>query len=67
MKKREKIHDLRKTLKPFENKWVALTPDNKRVVSSGKNLIEVAKKTYEEDVVYMKVLPSGVSYAPTSL
>jgi hypothetical protein len=64
---KHKNYDLRKILKPFENKWVALTSDNKKVISSGKTLVEVSKKTQDKNAVFMKVFPFGVSYAPLSL
>jgi len=65
--KTSKNYDFRKILKPFENQWVALTADNKKVVSSGKTLIDVSDKTKGKEVVYMKVLPFDVAYAPVFL
>lgn len=63
-----KNYDLRKILKPFENKWVALTPDNKKVVASGDSLKETALKVREsEKVIFMKVLPFNLLYAPSIL
>jgi hypothetical protein len=62
-----KNYDLRKILKPFENKWVALTSDNKRVIGHAKSLEELTKKTLNKDAVFMKVLPFSPSYAPTTL
>lgn len=63
----EKI-DLSKLTKNFEYKWVAISPDYKRIISSGKSLREVADKIKEKDknkVVFHKVIPAG--YAPLSL
>lgn len=64
-----KNYDLRKLLKPFENKWVALTPDNKKVVASGNTLKEAASRIGEKDreVMFMKVLPFKPLYAPLAL
>lgn len=63
----EKI-DLSKLTKHFDYKWIALSPDYKRIVSSGKSLQEVMEKIKEKDrnkVVFHKVIPMG--YAPLSL
>lgn len=65
--KAEKNYDFRKLLKPFENQWVALTVDNKKVVSSGKTLMDASVKAKGKEVVFMKVLPFDSAYAPTSL
>lgn len=57
--------DLSKLLDQFKNKWVALSPDYKRVVSSGDTLESTAKKLKETDrdrVVFHRVLPG--SFAP---
>lgn len=62
-----KNYDFRKLLKPFENQWVALTVDNKKVVSSGKTLIDASVKAKGKEVIFMKVLPFDSAYAPTSL
>lgn len=66
-KEAKKNYDLRKILKPFENKWVALTSDNKKVVSSGDTLNQAASGAKSKNIVFMKVLPFHVSYAPTAL
>lgn len=60
--------NLAKILKPFENKWVALSPDYKKVLSSGKTLAETESKLNSkiaEKVVFHKVMPAG--YAPHAL
>ena len=57
--------NLSKLLKPFANKWVALSSDYKKVVSSGDTLESAARKIKETDrakVVFHKVLPKG--FAP---
>ena len=62
-----KNYNLTDLLKPYVNKWVALSPDHKEVVSSGDTLEETAAKIKEKDVVFMKVFPLDALYAPTSL
>jgi len=65
-----KNYNLIEILKPYANKWVALSPDHKKVVSSGSTLSNTAKKIkrYRKDeVVFFKVLPFNASYAPTIL
>ncbi|MFH1956350.1 MAG: DUF5678 domain-containing protein [Patescibacteria group bacterium] len=66
-KETQKNYDLRKILRPFENKWVALTPDNKKVIASGDTLNETASKVEKKDVIFMKVLTFRASYAPLIL
>lgn len=47
--------DLSKILKPYENKWVLLSFDMKRVLAAGKTLAEAKgkyKKTLDEVVIY---------------
>ncbi|OHA02633.1 MAG: hypothetical protein A3J58_02790 [Candidatus Sungbacteria bacterium RIFCSPHIGHO2_02_FULL_52_23] len=59
--------DLSKLLDKFKNKWVALSPDYKSVLSSGDTLEMTAnklKKTDREKVIFHRVLPSG--FAPFS-
>ena len=63
-----KAPDLSQILKPYENKWVAFSPDYKNVVSSGETLKETSLKLSEKDrenAIFYKVLPP--SYAPTFL
>ena len=56
--------DLRRVLKKeMENKWVALSADYKKVFGSSEDLALLTKKIGTEKVVYMKVLPSDVSFA----
>lgn len=66
-KKCSKNYDLRKILKPFENKWVALTSDNKKVIGHANSLKELVRKILNKDAVFMKVLPFSSSYAPVIL
>ena len=60
-------YDLRKLLKAHENKWVALSRDQRKVLASGKTLKEVAMKTKAQDTVLMKVFPSDAFYVPFSV
>lgn len=56
--------DLRRILKKeMENKWVALSIDYKKVFDFSDDLALLTKKIGTEKVVYMKVLPSDVSFA----
>jgi hypothetical protein len=52
------VQDLSKTLKPYSNEWVALSPKNNKVLSSGNDLskvIETAHKKGEKKPVVTKV------------
>jgi len=63
----KKNYDLRELLKPYANKWVALSRDQRKVLASGKTLQEVATKTKEQDTVLMKVFPSDAFYVPSTI
>lgn len=57
-------------LKPYENQWVALSPDRKRVLSSGhtlKNVTGQLDKRKRKEAIFLRVLPSDVYYVPLSL
>jgi len=62
-----KNYDFRKILKPFENRWVALTSDNKKVIDNANSLEKLVRKISNKDAVFMKVLPFSSSYAPVIL
>lgn len=49
--------------KEMENKWVALSADYKKVFDFSDDLASLTKKIGTEKAVYMKVLPSDVSFA----
>lgn len=53
---------------PFENKWVALTQDRKRVLASGTTIKEVDKKlkdrNFKEQSMLLRVLPFDKTYSP---
>jgi len=60
--------DLTKKLLPYENKWVALSADQKKVLGSGNTLKEAqqeAEKTHKK-YLFLKVPPFNVSYVPSS-
>lgn len=56
--------DLTKILnKSHENKWVALSPDQTRVVDSAVSLMDLKDKVKDKEVIYMKMLPSDTEFA----
>ena len=60
--------DLSKILLPYENKWVALSEDSKKVLGSGKTLEEARKKAEKtkKRFLFIKVPPFDVSYVPST-
>jgi hypothetical protein len=48
-----------------ENTWVALARDYSRVIASAKTLRELMQKMGDRDVIYHRVLPNGMTFAPT--
>lgn len=60
--------DLSKILLPYENKWVALSEDNKKVLGAGKTLKEAEKQAEKKSkkYIFLKVPPFNVSYVPTT-
>ncbi len=67
MQKALKPIDLTKVLLPFENKWVALSQDQKKVLGSGKTLKEAANQAEKtkKRYLFLKVPPFDISYAPS--
>lgn len=68
MQKSLKPIDLTKILLPYENKWVALSEDQKQVLGAGKTLKE-AEKVAERKTkryIFLKVPSFNQSYVPTS-
>ncbi len=57
-----------KLLIKYVNKWIALTPDRKKVLASAANIKELEKKVdkiqSKPDVVYHHVLPTNGNYLP---
>lgn len=60
--------DLSKILLPYENKWVALSEDNKKVLGAGKTLEEARKQAEKtkKRFLFLKVPPFDVSYVPAT-
>jgi len=52
--------------KQHQNKWVALTPDYKKLIAVGDSLSAVLKAAKQSEKVVMKVLPR-LGYAPVSI
>ena len=63
-----KAVDLSKKLLPFENKWVALSEDNRQILGSGKTLKEAQKQAEKtsKKYIFLKVPPFNLSYVPTT-
>ena len=59
--------DLSKKLKPYENKWVALSLDHKEVLGVGKTLKEAKEKAEKKSkkYVFLKLPSFSVSYVPS--
>jgi len=58
--------DLSKLLLPYENKWVALSEDQKQILGAGDTL-KAAKKEAERKgrrYLFLKVPPFNLSYIP---
>lgn len=54
-------------LLPYQNKWVALSPDSTKVIATGNTYKEVdnlLKRKKIEDVVLSFILPFDTSYSP---
>lgn len=59
--------DISDILGPYENKWVALSPDGRKVNASAQSLEELEKKLNkagDKDSIYTRVLPFDQSFAP---
>ena len=62
------MRDFTEIYKKYKGKWVALAPDEKSVVASGKTLkkiLEDAKKKGFEQPIVMRVPPSVLPYIGT--
>ena len=55
-------------LSKYTNKWVALSTDRKKVITSAKSIKDLNKKVQElpkkTEVIYHHVLPINGSYTP---
>lgn len=60
--------DLSKKLLPYEDKWVVLSEDQKKVLGSGKTLKEAEKQAEKKSkrYIFLKVPPFNLSYVPAS-
>ncbi len=54
--------NLSKILKNFSSGWVAITPDYKRVVASGRTLKEVTDKVLKEKQDDVVLIPASKNY-----
>lgn len=59
--------DLSKKLRPYENKWVALTLDHKKVLGAGNTLREAREKAEKKnkEYIFLKLPPFDASYVPS--
>lgn len=59
--------DLSEKLKPYENKWVALSLDHKDVLGAGDNLKEAKQEAEKKGKKYLflKLPPFNVNYVPS--
>ena len=59
--------DLSKKLKPYENKWVALSLDHKKILGSGDTLEGAEKEARKKSkkYIFLKLPPFDVQYVPT--
>ena len=70
MEKLNEQDDFTTLLKPYEHKWVALSPDYTQVVASGEILKEAHAHVLQgahERVMFHKVLPFDALYILTML
>ena len=64
----EQIFDLSEILNTsHENKWVAIAADYSHVVAMADTLKDLIRSVRNEDVIYHRVLPRDVSFAPVTL
>ena len=58
--------DLSKILRPYENKWVAITKDYKKVIASGKTLKKAIKNAKGKNTspIYTYVNSFKTGYIP---
>ena len=65
-----KNRSISKDLHRYAGQWVAFSPDYRRIVAHGARLKEVVAAIPTKDrarVVYHKVLPHEMDYAPVTL
>jgi hypothetical protein len=69
MQTREKEHDrdLSKILDAsHENKWVAIASDYSHVVAAAETLRDLMRSVSDKTVIFHRVLPHDVSFAPSA-
>ncbi|MBI3335521.1 MAG: hypothetical protein HY001_03425 [Candidatus Portnoybacteria bacterium] len=68
-KKVTRNYDLHRILKPYENKWVALSYDRRKVLGAGDTLEEAEGKAIKKakKFTFIKLPPYDVRYVPTIL
>ena len=59
-------YDLRKILAPYQKKWVALSPNHRKVLADGRTLKSVRSKTKNQEAVFIRVLPADTQYVPVT-
>ncbi len=59
--------DITKLLEPYENKWVALSLDHKKVLGAGETLKEAKTKAKDSNSQFLllKLPPFNVKYVPS--
>ena len=69
MSKTTRNYDLSALLKPYENKWVALSYDQQRVLGVGDTLQEAKQRALaaKESFIFIKLPPYNVNYVPATL
>jgi hypothetical protein len=58
-----KNSDFTKILRPYQNKWVALSPNRTKVLGAAENLSKLRQEVKDEEALFMKVLPHDTSFA----
>lgn len=58
--------DLSKKLKPYENKWIALSLDHKKVLGTGDTLKQAKTRAEKKNkrFIFLKLPSFNVSYVP---
>jgi Family of unknown function (DUF5678) len=63
-------YNLAELVRPYENQWVALTPDYRQVIASGETLDEVESRVEGKDLthlVFFKVPRFDAVFIPATL
>jgi hypothetical protein len=46
--------------------WVAIAPDYSRVLAAGETLRDLLRSVNDSNVIYLRVLPHHLSFAPVA-